>query len=63
MAKRAKRKNRAATVTAPRTGLPSPDSVRAVTAKIAPTGFRFRILKTTETDAYDKPKAPKGRRP
>lgn len=37
-------------------GMPSPDSVREILTKVAPTGRRFRILKTTETDSYDKPK-------
>lgn len=44
-----------------RAGMPSKDSVREVVTKVAPTGLRFRILKTTETDSYDKPRGPKKR--
>jgi hypothetical protein len=36
--------------------MPSKDSVREIVTKVAPTGLRFRILKTTEMDSYDKPR-------
>jgi hypothetical protein len=45
-----------------RRGLPSPDSVVDVITKVAPSGRRFRILKTTEMDAYDKPSTPRPER-
>jgi len=35
--------------------MPAPDHVTGVEKKISPTGFAFRILKTTERDAYDAP--------
>ncbi len=41
-----------------RAGMPSKDSVREVVTKVAPTGLRFRILKTTETDSYDTATSP-----
>ena len=44
-----------------RPGLPSPDSIREVITRVAPTGRRFTILRTNEADAYDKPQAPKKR--
>jgi hypothetical protein len=43
---------------APRPGMPSPDSVREIVTKVAPTGMRFRILRTTEVDAYEKAPGP-----
>jgi hypothetical protein len=45
-----------------RPGLPSPDSVRRVINKVAPTGRRFRILRTVEADSYDEPPAATKRR-
>jgi hypothetical protein len=44
-----------------RAGMPSKDSVREIVTKVAPTGLRFRILKTTEMDSYDKPRRSKKR--
>ena len=41
-----------------RPGMPSPDSVKEVIEKVGPSGRRFRILKTTERDIYDKPRGP-----
>lgn len=38
----------------PRPGLPSPDSVIAEVPFETPTGKAYRILKTNETDAYDR---------
>jgi len=40
-----------------RPGMPSPDSVREIVEKVTPKGRRFQILKTTETDSYDRPKS------
>jgi hypothetical protein len=37
-------------------GLPAPDSVREIIEKVASTGRKFRILKTRETDSYDRVK-------
>jgi len=34
--------------------MPSKDAIREIVTKVAPTGLRFRILKTTEVDSYDK---------
>jgi hypothetical protein len=42
-----------------RAGMPSKDSVREIVTKVAPTGLRFRILKTSEMDSYDKPRRSK----
>ena len=42
-----------------RPGMPAKDSVREVVTKVAPTGLRFRIIKTTEMDSYDKPLRPR----
>jgi hypothetical protein len=39
-----------------RAGQPAKDSVREVVTKVSPSGMRFRILKTTEMDSYDKPR-------
>ena len=44
-----------------RAGMPSKDSVREIVTKVAPTGLRFRILKTTEMDSYDQPHRAKKR--
>ena len=45
-----------------RAGMPSKDSVREIVTKVAPTGLRFRILKTSEMDSYDKPRRSKKER-
>ena len=42
-----------------RGGMPAKDNVREVVDAVSPEGKPFRILKTTEMDAYDQPK--KGR--
>ncbi|HEX7960713.1 MAG TPA: hypothetical protein VF493_12390 [Terriglobales bacterium] len=39
-----------------RAGMPAKDNVREVVDAVSPEGKPFRILKTTEMDAYDKPK-------
>ena len=39
-----------------RAGQPAKDSVRDVVVKVSPSGMRFKILKTTEKDSYDKPR-------
>jgi hypothetical protein len=44
-----------------RVGMPSKDSVRKIVTKVAPTGMRFRILKTSEMDSYDTPRRSKKR--
>jgi hypothetical protein len=49
------RKRRRSDEWAGRAGLPAKDSVTEIVAKVAPTGMRFRILKTTERDSYDHP--------
>jgi hypothetical protein len=41
--------------------MPSKDSVRKIVTKVAPTGMRFRILKTSEMDSYDTPRRSKKR--
>ena len=56
MGKRASEKRRPAKIRAPRAGLPAKDSVREVVPKVSETGLRFRILKTTEMNGYDKPR-------
>jgi hypothetical protein len=65
---RRKRPNRATRTMIPRRGMPTPDSVQAVVPFTSPTGRTYRILKTTERDAYDdlrkpsKTRQPGGRR-
>jgi hypothetical protein len=39
--------------------LPAPGSIISETEFTSPTGAKYRIIKTTETDPYDKPKRPK----
>jgi hypothetical protein len=47
-----------------RAGMPAKDSVRKVVEFVSPQHVRYKILKTTERDAYDAiAKAPKRRRP
>jgi hypothetical protein len=41
-----------------RRGLPDPASVVAEKTFTAPSGRRYRILRTTETDPYDAPAEP-----
>jgi len=38
-----------------RKGMPAPDSVQEVVDFVSPQGVRYKILKTTEVDAYDPP--------
>lgn len=47
----------------PRPGLPDPGSVVDVTTFKSPAGKTYRILRTSEQDAYDKPpkRTPKNR--
>jgi len=61
MAKRKSRTSRRAAPAARRAGLPAEDSVREIIPKVAPTGMRFRILRTTERDAYETG-PPRGKR-
>ena len=46
----------------PAAGLPDPDSVVAEKLFKSPKGNLYRIFKTTETDAYDRPARRKRRR-
>jgi hypothetical protein len=46
----------------PAVGLPDPESVVAEKVFKSPKGNVYRIFKTIETDAYDKPARPKGGR-
>lgn len=39
-----------------RAGMPAKDNIREVVNAVSPEGKPYRILKTTETDAYDPPK-------
>ncbi len=41
-----------------RRGMPAVDSVRSVVHFISPQKVKYKILKTTETDAYDPPLPP-----
>ena len=43
-------------------GLPDPDSVVSEKVFKSPKGKLYRIFKTTEADAYDRPAGSKGRR-
>ena len=38
-----------------RPGMPAMDSIREVKDFVSPQNVRYKILKTTETDAYDPP--------
>jgi hypothetical protein len=55
MAKQSHAKPRGRKTPAKSAGMPSKDSVREIVTKVAPTGMRFRILKTIEVDSYDMP--------
>ena len=48
----------------PQRGMPAEDSIKQVVEFISPQGVPHKILKTTETDAYDPPlpNPKKGRR-
>ena len=39
-----------------RAGMPAKENIREVVEAVSPEGKPFRILKTTEMDAYDPPK-------
>jgi hypothetical protein len=45
-----------------RPGMPAKDSIRKVVAFISPQNVRYKILKTTETDAYDPVSTPPKKR-
>jgi hypothetical protein len=45
-----------------RTGMPAPDSVISETTFVSPKGNVYRILKTNETDDYDKSPPPQKKR-
>ncbi len=52
-------------IPASRPGLPTEDSVREVDTFVSPQGEEYQILRTTETDAYDKlakQESPRGNR-
>ncbi len=42
-----------------RPGMPALDSIEEVKDFVSPQGVHYKILKTTETDAYDPPLATK----
>jgi hypothetical protein len=46
----------------PRAGLPDPASVLCEKTLISPTGRAYRILRTSERDAYDPPSKGKPKR-
>lgn len=46
----------------PEAGLPDPDSVVSEEPFTSPSGARYRIFHTDETDAYEEPTPPKRRR-
>jgi len=53
-------------IPADRPGLPAPDSIQSIDTFVSPQNEEFKILHTTEVDAYDappKPKPKKARRP
>jgi hypothetical protein len=45
----------------PAPGLTTPESIVSEKEFISPEATKNRIIKTTETDPYDKPEKPKGR--
>jgi len=49
----------------PQKGMPAEDSIEDVVDFVSPQGVPHKILKTTETDAYDPPlpRTQKGRKP
>jgi hypothetical protein len=53
MGRKAKRKTRSPPK--PRPGLPDPGSVLSEATFVSPKGKRYRVLKTTEEDPYDRP--------
>jgi hypothetical protein len=52
----AKKKGAPKIATRLRAGLPASDSIRGVVDFVSPQKVRYTILKTTEMDAYDKPR-------
>jgi hypothetical protein len=42
----------------PERGMPAENSIKEVANFVSPQGVHYKILKTTETDAYDPPLAP-----
>jgi len=63
MAKRKSRKARRRPPPATRAGMPAQDSVREIITKVAPTGMKFRILRTTERDTYEARSGPRKGKP
>lgn len=55
-------KKRAPGIPQLRKGMPAQDSVQEIVDFVSPQGFQYKILKTTETDAYDKPLKPAKKR-
>ena len=45
-----------------RAGLPNPGSVVSETTLRSPSGRTYRVLRTTESDPYDRPKKPDPKR-
>jgi len=45
----------AASTSQPAKGLPAPENVEEIVDFVSPQGARYKILKTTEADAYDPP--------
>lgn len=45
-----------------RPGMPAKDSIREVVDFVSPQNTRYKILKTTETDAYDPVPKPRKKR-
>lgn len=46
----------------PRAGMPAEDSILSEVPFISPKGKVYRIIKTDEMDAYDKPLQPENKR-
>jgi hypothetical protein len=53
-----RRSERQTSVGIPRSGMPSADSVKEVVPFTSPTGRPYRIIKTSEIDAYDRQPKP-----
>jgi len=49
-------------IPAGRPGLPAKESIESVETFISPQNDEYKILHTSETDAYDEPPKPKPRR-
>jgi hypothetical protein len=50
-------------IPADRPGLPAKDSIVGVESFVSPQNDEYKIIHTTETDAYDEPPKPKKPRP